>query len=97
MPVKFIIWTLFWTTSRQFVSRAEVPFKGHEIESLHRSKLLGVTIDNKLKFNEHITAACKKGSQGIGVLLRLKNLVPTSAKLQLLKAAISTIYGFNLT
>ena len=27
LTVKFISWTLFWTTLHQFVSRAEVPFK----------------------------------------------------------------------
>ena len=51
-------------------------------------KLLGVTIDNKLNFSVHINITCKKANQRIGVLMRLKNLVPTVAKLHLLKAAI---------
>ena len=46
-------------------------------------KLLGVTIDTRLNFNEHINCVCKKTSQGISVLMRLKNLIPTMAKLQL--------------
>ena len=50
-------------------------------------KLLGVTIDNKLNFSVHINITCKKANQRIGVLMRLKNLVPTVAKLHLLKAA----------
>ena len=65
-----------------------VNVKGYDIETLSSLKLLGVTIDNKLNFSEHITTACKKASQRTGVLLRLKNLVPTSAKLQLFKGAI---------
>lgn len=51
-------------------------------------KLLGVTIDNKLNFSGHINITCKKANQRIGVLMRLKNLVPTVAKLHLFKAMI---------
>ena len=47
-----------------------------------------MTIDNKLNFSEDINVTCKKASQRIGVLMRLKNLVPTAEKLQLFKAAI---------
>jgi len=58
-------------------------------ESLDSIKLLGVTIDNKLNFSEHINIMCKKAHQRIRrVLMRLKNLVPTVAKLHLFKAAI---------
>ena len=62
--------------------------KGSEIESTEKLNLLGVTIDSKLNFNHHISNVCKKASQRIGVLMRLKNLIPTEAKLQLYKAAI---------
>ena len=61
---------------------------GNEIESTEKLSLLGVTIDNKLNFNHHINNVCKKASQRIGVLMRLKNLIPTEAKLQLYNAAI---------
>ena len=62
--------------------------QGNEIESTEKLNLLGVTIDSKLNFNHHINNVCKKASQRIGVLMRLKNLIPTEAKLQLYKAAI---------
>ena len=71
-------------------SREEISInvQGTGIESLDSIKLLGVTIDNKLNFSEHINMTCKKANQRIGVLMRLKNLVPTIAKLHLFKAAI---------
>ena len=62
--------------------------QGSEIESREKLNLLGVTIDSKLNFNHHINNVCKKASQRIGFLMRLKNLIPTEAKLQLYKAAI---------
>ena len=49
---------------------------------------LGVTIDNKLNFNEHINDVCNKASQRVGVIMRLRNLIPTTAKLVLFKSAI---------
>ena len=51
-------------------------------------ELLGVTIDCGLNFNLHISNACNKASQRIGVIMRLRNLIPTEAKLHLFKAAI---------
>ena len=50
--------------------------------------LLGIAVDCKLNFNEHICNVCRKASQRIGVIMRLRNLIPTEAKLQLYKSAI---------
>ncbi len=37
---------------------------------------------------DHISEVCKKSSQRVGVIMRLRNMIPTAAKLQLYKAAI---------
>ena len=50
--------------------------------------MFGVDIDNRLKFNQHVSNVCTKASQQVGVLMRMKNMIPTRAKLQLYKAAI---------
>ena len=74
---------------------------GVKIEQSHTIKLLGVNIDSDLKFSNHIREVCTKSSHQIGVLSRLRNLIPTPAKLQLFKAAIlphltycSTVWHF---
>ena len=59
-----------------------------EIETKDNIILLGVVLDSKLNFSEHITSICKKASQGIGVLIRLRNLIPMKSKLILFKSAI---------
>ena len=56
------------------------------------TKLLGVTIDNKMTFSTHIRDVCKKTSMKIGARLRLRNLIPVDAKLQLYKAATPSPY-----
>ena len=58
-----------------------------EIKTVDTLKLLGVRIDSKLDFTDHISSICKKASQRVGVLMKLRNLIPTKAKLVLFKSA----------
>jgi len=51
-------------------------------------KLSGVNIDHQLSFSEHVKFISVKSSQKIGVLLRLKNLIPEKAKLHIFKTSI---------
>ena len=51
-------------------------------------KLLGINIDHRLSFTNHISKICKKTSRRVGVVMGLRKLTPTNAKLALYKAAI---------
>ena len=57
-------------------------------------KLLGVTLDKDLNFSEHVSSICKTTSKRIGVLMRLRKLIPTTAKLQIYKAAIMPYFNY---
>ena len=59
-----------------------------EIETKDNIKLLGVVLDSRLNFSEQIISICKKASQRIDVLMRLRNLIPMKSKLILFKSAI---------
>ena len=59
-----------------------------DIEQTSSMKLFGGSIDDKLNFTEHIRNVCTKASQGVGVIFRLRNLIPTDTKLNLYKTAI---------
>ena len=61
---------------------------GVDINSTKELKLLGVTLDDNLNFSSHIGIVCKKAGMKVGVLSRLRNLIPREVKLQLFKAAI---------
>ena len=65
-----------------------LPIDGVNIEQLKSIKLFGVFLGSELNFSKHISYVCKKASQQIGILRRLRKLIPTHAKLQLYKAAI---------
>lgn len=79
----------------------ELNVNGTAIKSYNSIKLLGVNIDDNLNFSDHTSDICKKSSRRVGVINRLRKLIPVEAKLQLFKAAIlpyltycSTIWNF---
>ena len=51
-------------------------------------KLLGVLIDYKLNFSEHIKLIWSKANSKVGVLLRMKNLVPERTQMHLFNSVI---------
>ena len=57
-----------------------------ETKTVGKLELLSVIW--KLNITNHISSICKKVSQTIGPLMRLRNLIPISAKLVLFKTAI---------
>ena len=61
---------------------------GCPIEAKDSLKILGVIIDNKLTFDEHISTTLKKVYAKIGALRRLKKLIPPDVAIQLYKAYI---------
>ena len=55
------------------VQNCSVLLGSHSIERVSNFKYLGVTIDEKLKYNDHIKVLCSKMSRMRGVAYRLKN------------------------
>ena len=51
-------------------------------------QLLGVTLDNKLKFDSHIASICRKVGRQVNALNRLKNVLPCKTKEALYRAFI---------
>ena len=64
----------------------DISVDGHAIERMGEIKLLGVQID--VSFTDHISELCTKASKKVGVLVRLRNLIPCDAKLSLYKSSI---------
>ena len=58
------------------------------IDQKPETMLLGVTLDSQLSFSSHVSNVCRKASSQTGVLLRLRDLIPTSAKLHIVKFAV---------
>ena len=57
-------------------------------------KLLGITIDNKLTFDEHISRLCNKASQKLHALARIVTYMNLSKRRIIMKAFISSQFGY---
>ena len=70
--------------------------EGIEIECETEVKLLGVTIDFKLNFNEHISNICKKASRQlhVNVLKRISKLLTKLGKLTIYYSFIMSNFNY---
>ena len=68
--------------------------KGNELELVISAKLLGLEIDSELLFISHVEKLCKKLSQRIGALKKIRTCLPM--KQRLLWYICNTLCQFNL-
>ena len=66
----------------------DIRVDGRVITNTDYIKLLDVHTDCIMNFSGHISELCKKVSKKEGILLRLRNLIPCSAKLTIYKSSI---------
>ena len=57
-------------------------------------KLLGVTIDNQLKFNEHVLNICKKASRKLSALSRMSSFLSFDKKRIIFKAFFESQFKY---
>ena len=73
---------------------ADVFMNNKKIEYASSTRFLGVTIDDKLKFNLHINAITKKISKNIGVLYKLKQYLPCETLLSVYRSIIEVYINY---
>ena len=64
------------------------------IESSKNVKLLGITIDNKLDFTEHVSKICSKASKKIHAIARISNLMNSNKLRTLVKAFFESQFSY---
>ena len=57
-------------------------------------KLLGITIDNKLSFDDHVGALCNKASQKVHALSRISHFMGIKQRQIIMKAFINSQFGY---
>ena len=66
----------------------------YNISNSNSKKLLGIIIDNKLTFNEHVSNLCKKASQKLHALARISNYMNIPKRRVIMKAFINSQFGY---
>ena len=64
------------------------------IENSQAQKLLGIKIDNKLTFDQHVSDICTKVSQKLHALSRVSQYMPFDRRKELLNAFILSQFGY---
>ena len=64
------------------------------LENADSHKLLGVTIERKLNFNEHVTSLCDQTSKEIQALVRIFPYIPQIQKRRLMNAYFMSQFGY---
>ena len=67
---------------------------GETINCKKSVKLLGITIDNKLDFNDHVSMLCKKVSLKLHALARISNLLSVDKLRILMKSFIESQFAY---
>ena len=68
--------------------------EGTVIPSQDEMELLGVTIDNKLKFERQIRKISRKVSQPVAILNRLKKILPFELRTDIYRAFIAPHFNY---
>ena len=76
------------TSKSQLFDSFSIQIDGTVIERVHHARFLGVYIDEKLKWGEHIHQISTKISKNIGILAKLKHRLNTSVLIQLYSTLI---------
>ena len=58
---------------------AKITIDGHEIDQVVKTKFLGVVIDNKLNWKEHVSLISGKISRSIGIIIKAKHSLNNDA------------------
>ena len=66
-------------------------FDGIKLPNSYVEKILGVIIDNELKFDPHIRSMCKKAAQKLGLLNRISSLLDKRKSLYLMQSQNLTL------
>ena len=72
----------------------DILVNGSTIPTVSSAKLLGVTIDNKLQFDEHVDIVCLKASRQINAIARLSKFLDTSTLRMLYNSFINSNFLF---
>ena len=69
---------LTFTNRKNDITPSSIIMNGGIVKPVQQTKLLGITIDNNLTFEQHIFNISNKISKSIGIMYKIKNLVPKS-------------------
>ena len=72
----------------------QVDICNEKLSSKCSEKLLGIKIDNKLTFEEHVEGLCEKASQKISALARISSLIRFEQRKRIVNSFITSHFSY---
>ena len=84
------------STRQKFLSCSEINIKldGHPICRVEHATSLGLIMDDRLSWSNHIKELCRKLSSAIGALRRIRSLISQSTTEQIYNASIQPYFDY---
>ena len=79
---------VIFSCKHQKISHPSIYFNNNPIESVSSQKHLGMILDTKLNFQEHIKNILTKVNKTIGLLRKLQNILPRGSLLTIFKSFV---------
>lgn len=70
--------TSFMITSNRPTNNVTLKIRNSEVARASSAKFLGIIVDERLSFAEHVESVCSKISRAVGALRRVSSLVPVT-------------------
>ena len=86
---------LLFTNRDVPIDVASVQLNGNNLEFRNHARFLGVIVDDRMNFKEHISHVLGKISKHAGILFRIKNNLPTSARISYYNAFVLPYLSYN--
>ena len=77
--------------------KAKLSIAGERIQESNYGKFLGITIDNKLTWGEHVENVIRKLRSGLGALKLCKNFLPSTEKILVYNALFTSHLQYSLS
>ena len=74
----------------------KIPGSSFDIENTHSQKFLGVTIDGKLNFHDHVSNLCKKESAKMSAMVRVFPFILLNQRKLIMEAILTSQFGYCL-
>ena len=72
----------------------KIEISNEDIQIVPSVKLLGITIDNRLNFNEHISSICKSAANQLNALVRLKTFLGSNERKVLINSFVLSNFNY---
>jgi len=72
-----------------------IKLKNSTLEQVSTFKLLGITVDHELSFDDHVDSLCGKLAQRIGILRSIRSLLPQNERVLLYNTTIKPILMYS--